>query len=210
MSEISPGLIPATAPRVLIIDDEESMRTTLKRFLAAEGCDVTLATGSGDALAIISANDFDVAVVDRILPQSKSGVHVIKEIKSLQPFCQTILISGFPSFESAADTLRDGTFAYLVKPFERDTICQVVREAALQSRSKREEAHQTAALAHKAHKINNLLQVITGHCQMLMDEAGAVSAQAQQVAAIDEAAQLIRSLMRDLLGACQPNVMGLK
>jgi len=205
MSEMSSEKTNTKAPCVLIVDDEESMRATLKRILAAAGCDVTVATGPGDALAILSANDFDVALVDRILPQSAGGVQLIKQIKSLQPFCQTILMSGFPSFESAADTLRDGTFAYITKPFERDTICQMVSEAVQQSASKRGAEQLADRVARNGHKINNLLQVIAGHCQMLMDGAEAPPAQAQQLAAICEAVQLIRSQVRDLVGACQPD-----
>lgn len=123
---------------ILIVDDEESIRETLKIILSRAGYEVAIAPDGQSALSLIQEADFDVAVVDRILANSMNGVEVIKEIKKVNPLCETVLMSAYPSFESAAQTMENETFAYLTKPILQDEICRVVDEAARKSRGKRE------------------------------------------------------------------------
>lgn len=124
--------------RVLIVDDEESIRETLKIILSRAGYEVAIAPDGQTALALAQEGDFDVAVVDRILANSMNGVEVIREIKKINPLCETVLMSAYPSFESAAQTMELETFAYLTKPILQDEICRVVEEAERKSRGKRE------------------------------------------------------------------------
>jgi DNA-binding NtrC family response regulator len=126
-------------PRVLVVDDDETMRFTLKTFLNDAGFEVTLKPDGDSVAAMPAGNDFEVALVDRILPNGQDGVDVIRRLKNLNPLCETILITAYPTFESAADTFRNGLFDYLVKPVTRDAVCSTVRKAAEASLQKRRQ-----------------------------------------------------------------------
>ncbi|RJR32521.1 MAG: response regulator [Desulfobacteraceae bacterium] len=115
--------------RVLVLDDEESIRYSLQRFLKDAGFDVATASRPEEAKALVLEKEFEAAIVDRILSDGQDGLEFIGYLKERQPDCESIVISAFPSFESAAESLRYHTFAYITKPFRKNEICRVVQEA---------------------------------------------------------------------------------
>ena len=115
---------------VLVVDDEKSIRVTLKEFLEDEGFMVTTADCFDQAMGMLESSDYDVAVIDRILSNGHSGIEIIEHISTAKPLCQTILITAYPTFESAQVSLRSGACDYLVKPVARDEICRAVKAAA--------------------------------------------------------------------------------
>jgi len=123
--------------RVLVVDDEEVIRFVFKKFLTDAGCEVAVAAHATDAKAILSNNEFDVAVVDRILPDGQGGIGLLKEIKMSQPSCEVIIMSGFPPPRSASETLEDDAFLYITKPVNMEEIVRVVEQAAERSKSKK-------------------------------------------------------------------------
>ena len=126
-------------PRVLVLDDEESMRYSLKAFLAVDGFQVTTAETIEEARSLADAQEYDVAVVDRILSdRGGDGLELVKHLHAIQPACQIVLISAYPTFDSAAESIRYSTAAYLTKPVKRAEICRTVREAAAQGASQKE------------------------------------------------------------------------
>ncbi|MBW2569380.1 MAG: PAS domain S-box protein, partial [Deltaproteobacteria bacterium] len=127
--------------KILVVDDEESIRFSFQKFLSNAGHEVTVAENIIDARAILSDNEFDVAVIDRILKNGQNGLDLVKHIRKVQPFCEPILISAYPTFRSAAETLQYGTFAYLTKPVKQEEICRVVNEAANKSETKKNSGH---------------------------------------------------------------------
>ncbi len=128
-------------PRILIVDDEENIRFSFKQFLTAAGYEVVTAAHPIDARAILAANEFDVAVIDRILSDGQNGIDLVKYIRAVQPFCEPVLMSGYPTFSSAAETLQFDTFAYLRKPVKQEKLCSVVAEAVCKSSSKKDAGH---------------------------------------------------------------------
>ncbi len=132
--------------RVLVVDDEESIRFSLRTFLTDEGHDVITASHEIDARAIIDANEFDVAVVDRILTDGGNGVDIVKHLKKVQHNCESIMISAYPTFSSASKTIEHEAFAYLTKPVKKNEICQKVREAVEKGIAKKESEHHGLVL----------------------------------------------------------------
>ena len=130
---------------ILIVDDEESIRFTYKRFLTDAGYDVAVASHFIEAKSLLPANEFEVAIVDRVLGES-NGIELVKHIKEVQPFCEPILISGFPSFKSASETLQYDVFAYLTKPILKKKLCQTVDGAVKKNRIKKESHHNERIL----------------------------------------------------------------
>ena len=132
--------------RILVVDDEESIRFYFQRLLSNAGHEVTVAENIIAAKAILSGNEFDVAVIDRILKDGENGLDLMKHIRKIQPFCEPILISAYPTFRSAAETLQYETFAYLTKPVKQEDICRVVKEAAYKSETKKDSGHDEKIL----------------------------------------------------------------
>ncbi|RJR47258.1 MAG: response regulator [Desulfobacteraceae bacterium] len=124
--------------RVLVLDDEESIRYSLRRFLKDSGFVVTTASRSEEAKALVLEKEFEAAVVDRILSDGQDGMDFVRYLKERQPDCESIVISAFPSFESAKEPLICQTFAYVPKPFRKSEICRVVQEAARQGATNKE------------------------------------------------------------------------
>ena len=122
--------------KIFVVDDEESIRFSFNRILTNAGHEVIAAGHSTDAKAILAVNEFDVAVIDRILMGGETGLELIKYIKEVQPSCETILISGYPTRKSAAEALQYETFAYLNKPVKKEELCRVVEEAVLKRRER--------------------------------------------------------------------------
>lgn len=133
-----------TPDRVLVLDDEETIRDTFSVFLAREGFDVVCASSFQEALQALSEKKFQAAVIDRMLDQGKSGLDLIKQLKPLQPFCETILISAFPTFDSARETVQLKSSAYLTKPVQKEELCEQVRLAVRESRRKENEGKNMA------------------------------------------------------------------
>ncbi len=126
--------------RVLVVDDEEAIRFTFQYFLTDAGHEVSLASHENDAREILSDNEFDVAVIDRILSDSNSGTDLMKEIKRLQLSCKVIMISGLPMFKDSSKGEDDEPFTYLTKPIKGSEIVQHVEQAAKESMLK-EKGH---------------------------------------------------------------------
>ena len=119
--------------RILIIDDEEGIRFTFKRFLTSEDYDVATAEDFDEAVDCISKSDFDVIFADIIL-KGKSGIDVLREIKKRRLDCPVIMITGYPNIETASEAIRLGAFDYIPKPIQRDTLLHAI-DVALQHKA---------------------------------------------------------------------------
>ncbi|MBE9541100.1 MAG: response regulator, partial [Proteobacteria bacterium] len=98
--------------KILVVDDEESIRFTFKAFLSKEGHDVLAVEGYKAAMEVISSTDLDFIITDIILgPQS--GVDILREVKDRGMNCPVLMITGEPNIKSATDAVRLGAFDYL-------------------------------------------------------------------------------------------------
>lgn len=117
--------------RILVTDDEESVRFTLKTFLLEEGYKVDTATDYYEALTKITEKDFDLIFTDIIL-DNKTGIDILRDAKERNPNCPVVLITGSPDVDSASAALRLGAFDYIVKPLRQPTILHVASIALKQ------------------------------------------------------------------------------
>jgi len=115
--------------RVLIVDDEESIRVTLAEFIKEDQYEVHIAGDAKEALRLIEDQPFDVIVTDIILPRM-NGVALMKKIRERSPDTQVIMLTGDPTVETATEAVRAGAFDYLTKPVSKNAIRQVVASAA--------------------------------------------------------------------------------
>ena len=100
-------------PRILIVDDEESIRITIKEFLTDEGHEVQIAEDANTALELLKNNNFDVVVTDIILPRM-SGVKLLKAIRDAAEHVQVVMITGEPTIDTASESLRLGAFECII------------------------------------------------------------------------------------------------
>jgi signal transduction histidine kinase len=111
--------------RILIVDDEKSIRITLRAFLKDAGYDVAVAEDAQAAQAILKRETFDVVVSDIILPRV-SGVALLKQIRETAPDVQVIMMTGEPTVETAGEAVRAGASDYLTKPVGKLAILHAV------------------------------------------------------------------------------------
>jgi signal transduction histidine kinase/CheY-like chemotaxis protein len=124
---------------VLIIDDEESIRYSFEKILKSNGYDAFSCSDIKDAEKYSGRKEFNAAVVDRILGNSENGIDTAQKIKTLFPFCEIILVSAYPTFESAAKTLELNLNAYLTKPVTKNTLLEYVKKAVEKSKKRKNE-----------------------------------------------------------------------
>jgi PAS domain S-box-containing protein len=113
--------------RILVVDDEESIRFTFRNFLEDEGYEVATAVDYDSAMRAVSESRFDLVYADIILG-GRTGIDLLRDAKRSYPALEVILITGAPSVESASEALRLGALDYIVKPVRQDTL---LRTAAM-------------------------------------------------------------------------------
>ena len=115
-------------PRILVIDDEESIRFTFKSFLLKEGHEVVTAQDYDSAIESISSGAPDLIFADIVLG-GRTGIDVLEEVRHKGLRCPVILITGEPNVETAAKSLRLGAFDYISKPIYKETLLRATNMA---------------------------------------------------------------------------------
>jgi len=119
--------------RILVVDDEHSIRYTFALFLDESGYETVAVSELDEALRALSDGDVDLAFVD-ILLESASGIELLEEIKRRSPSTEVVIVTGVPSIETASEALRLGAFDYLVKPVRQEALLRVT-DVALRHRA---------------------------------------------------------------------------
>ncbi|MFH1629529.1 MAG: PAS domain S-box protein [Pseudomonadota bacterium] len=114
--------------RVLLIDDEETLLEYLSKRLLREGFTVKTTFSGEEAVEVAANDDFDVAVVDLKMP-GIDGVETQQKLKKIQPFLQSIVLTGHGAIDTALESGRQDAFKYLLKPIEYDNLVETIREA---------------------------------------------------------------------------------
>ena len=111
--------------RVLIADDEESIRMVLGTALTQAGHEVETVTTGGDALAALTGGDFDVAILDIRMPDM-TGLEVLERIRATDKAVIVIVITAQNTMANAIEAMKRGAFNYLTKPFDLDEVRALV------------------------------------------------------------------------------------
>jgi ActR/RegA family two-component response regulator len=114
-------------PRVLFLDDEESIRATLPLMLEAYGFSVTSTGTVPDALRLISQEKFDVLIADLNVGNAGDGFTVVSAMRRTQPTAVNFILTGFPAFETALEAIRQQVDDYLIKPTEIESLVQAIQ-----------------------------------------------------------------------------------
>ncbi len=125
------------ADRILVVDDEESMRDVLKRLLSAEGYHVSHAEHGREALALLARERFDHILCDIRMPVM-GGIELLREITSRGIPGTVIMMSAFGTVETAVEAMKLGAYDYISKPFMSDEILLTLRKARERENLRRE------------------------------------------------------------------------
>ena len=119
--------------KILVVDDEKSMREFLEIFLRKEGYEVALASNGEEAMARAAAEDFELIITDLKMPRV-SGIDVLERVKDTSPHTMVIVMTAYSTAETAIEAMKKGAYDYIPKPFKVDEI-RVVIEKALEKRN---------------------------------------------------------------------------
>jgi DNA-binding NtrC family response regulator len=122
--------------RLLFVDDEEGIRTTLPTILERRGFDVRVAANVPEALSEIKNHQFDVLLSDLNIGEDGDGFTVIRAMRKAHPNCVAILLTGYPAFDSAVQAIEDEVDGYLVKPADINSLVSTI-ERKLSTRQSR-------------------------------------------------------------------------
>ncbi len=118
---------------ILIVDDEEVVRFSHLRSLVGTNCNAQVAEGGNEALRVMEQHPFDVILLDLRMPDL-DGMDVLKTIKQRWPDSEVVVITGYPSIESAKEAMKLGAYNYLAKPVCPDDVIKAANDAMIQKR----------------------------------------------------------------------------
>ncbi|MBM2814795.1 MAG: two-component system, NtrC family, response regulator [Ignavibacteria bacterium] len=134
--------------KILLVDDEESQREAIKGFLEVEGYTVFPAFSHSEAIKLFQVHDLDLVLTDfRLL--DKTGLDVLKDVKSINPLVPVIVMTAFGTIDSAVNLMKQGAFDYLQKPIELDELLLSIQKCEELSYLKSENKQLKELLSEK-------------------------------------------------------------
>ena len=133
-------------PKVLVVDDEESVVVTIKAILQLDGYNVATTTSGKHARTMVRDTEYDLVLTDLRL-EDGDGLEVLKAVRESHPETVTIMLTGYASLESAIQALRAGAYDYLVKPSEVEELRSTVARGIERRRLGQELRLRVAELA---------------------------------------------------------------
>lgn len=107
--------------RVMVVDDEENIREVLSGYLDSLGYEVVTATDGQDALDKFEAGVFDLIISDLLMP-TIDGLELLKKVREKDRDVIFLMITGYPSIETAVEAIKKGAYDYITKPFHMEDV----------------------------------------------------------------------------------------
>ena len=114
--------------KILVVDDERSLREVLSIMLTRAGYAVTEASDGEEAISHVNREIFDLVITDLRMPKA-DGMAVLKAVKSSSPETVVLVLTAFATADSAVDAMKQGAYDYLTKPFQVDEVQLIIRNA---------------------------------------------------------------------------------
>ncbi|HTK37870.1 MAG TPA: sigma-54 dependent transcriptional regulator [Pyrinomonadaceae bacterium] len=144
-----------TKKSVLVVEDEDLMRSILRQLLEGSGYNVFTADSAETALEIFSHHDIDITLTD-IKMSGRDGLELLDQIKTIDAEAMVIIMTAYSSVDTAVAALRKGAYDYVTKPFVNEDLLQTVKNAVQQ----RELFHENRALRRELKKKYEFSEVI--------------------------------------------------
>lgn len=114
--------------RILVVDDEESIRNTLQEILEYEKYSVDLASEGKEALELLKQNEYKLILCDIKMP-NMDGIEVLERVKILQPDTPMVMISGHGNIDTAVEAIKKGAFDFIEKPLDLNRLLITIKNA---------------------------------------------------------------------------------
>lgn len=147
MSTIEPGA--GRGGRILVVDDEAIARDNLALALARRGHDTRTAASAKDALACLEVEEFDLVLTD-LKMEGMDGLALLRHIRDRHPDIEVVVLTGYPTVDTAVEAMRAGAYDYLAKPYRLDEAGMLVRKALEKRRLRLEVARLRESLQERA------------------------------------------------------------
>jgi len=112
--------------KILVVDDEESIRTVIEAYLTQLGHKVDATDGFESAISLLKSNEYDIIITDKNMPHpngsQESGLTLLEYARKYHPYSETLLMTGYPTINTAVESMKMGAFDYILKPFSMETL----------------------------------------------------------------------------------------
>ena len=113
---------------ILIVDDEKNYLVVLSAFLSGEGYETVTADTAQQALEVVETTDLDLVLTDMKMP-SMDGIELLRRIKEKSPDLPVVMMTAYGTVEKAVEAMQLGAFNFVLKPFQNETLKQIIRNA---------------------------------------------------------------------------------
>jgi two-component system response regulator AtoC len=134
--------------KILVVDDEEIMRSSLTDWLCEDGYDVLAVEDGFVAIEEIQKNDYDLAIVDLKMPKI-DGLEVLRRMNKFRPTLPVIIITAYATVDTAVVAMKEGAADYIVKPFNPEEISMIIGKMVEHQRVLKENVRLRKALTHR-------------------------------------------------------------
>jgi len=200
-----------TGKNILVIDDDTSILEGFKELLEKEGYEVYAATNEKEALSSLRERRYRVVLTDIVLKET-TGIELIPKIQELSEGTAIVMITAYPSTESAIQCFRAGAFDYLIKPVKKSDLLRAVErgknvkkeEQEINSLVRLKEAadkanrEKTLFLAQVSHDIRTIMDNLIGHNNLLL-KTSIDEKQAEYISAIKTGCSFLKNLADNIL-----------
>ena len=154
--ELTAVKVDVGPPRVLVVDDEPTLRRSLSRLLQSRGCSVITADDGEQAMNLLEREQIDVALVDLMMPKV-GGLELLEHVRDKHDGVEVVMMTAFGDVETAVKAVRAGAYHFLTKPFRsNDEVVLTVTKAA----ERRRLVDRAAALEERLLQIEKFGELI--------------------------------------------------
>ncbi len=150
--------------RIIVADDEESMRWVLSKALKRKGFTVDLARDGKEALSLINANPYDLAILDIKMP-GFSGLELLDKVREMKSDLLVVIMTAEASMKNAIEAMKRGAYDYITKPFDLDVIDAIIEKID----KAREMTSQVSMLKEELKDRYQLEKTIIGNSPAMRD-----------------------------------------
>ncbi|MFC2072690.1 sigma-54-dependent transcriptional regulator [Chloroflexota bacterium] len=143
--------------RVLVVDDEEIVRSLLQQTLERANYDVVIAASGQEALDKVAETEFDAVLLDMKMP-GMSGLEVLQQLTAHQPHTCVLMVTAVGDAETAIEAMKFGAYDYIIKPFNPDDVALKLRSALVKRSQIMENEHNRLDLEKKVGEQTQRLQ----------------------------------------------------
>ncbi len=179
-------------PRILVVDDETMITNLFEMCLNDEGFHTETANCGRDALEMFKRCDYDIVITDIMMPDI-NGVSLVEDIKRIKPETSVIVITGYPSVDTATEFIRLGAHDYLAKPLNPDVIISAINRVW----NKRLLELQKEELLGQLQSANYLLSETNLKCQEAAEEQKKLQEQLYHAQRLESIGQLAGGVAHD-------------